>query len=155
MTSWVEWPNGVIRLGVVLLAAVSAAAALVSYPSALLDLGREAGNNSRLSYSDREIAGGNSVLGDQVVAYAARALIPPNETYHVAVAPDFPGGTELTVPYVESYLRSFLLPRRPAEDGRWVICYGCDLSQYGGEANVRWRNDAGVSILTRPDGEDT
>ncbi len=56
----------------------------------------------------------------------ARALIPEDERFHVSVSPSFEGGTELTVPFVESYYRYFLMPRRMSEGAPWVICYACD-----------------------------
>ena len=152
MMSWLEWPNGVLRLGVVLLVCTASAAALLAYPGAVLDLGRRASSNSRLSYADREIAGGNSVVVDQIAAYAARSLIPLDETYKVVVADGFAGGTELT-PYAADYFRYFLMPRRPAEDPQWIVCYGCDLAPYGGGLRVRWADEVGISIVQRlPEG---
>ena len=97
----------------------------------LRDVGSAATSNDSLSFSDREIAGGNSVVADQTAVYAARALIPENASYHVAVSPDYAGGSELTRDHVAGYYRYFLMPRRPAERAGWVVCYGCDLSAYG------------------------
>jgi hypothetical protein len=135
----------------VFLVAVTVVAVVVAYPGALLDLGDEATRNSELSFADREIAGGNGVVVDQTVVYAARALIPVGETYHVAIGPDFSGGTDLTSQYVDSYYRYFLMPRRPAEDAQWIVCYGCDVDAYGEHTAVRWSNGSGISILRRPD----
>ena len=63
--------------------------------------------------------------------------IPADATYHVAVSPDYAGGSALTRGFVESYYGYFLMPRRPVEGAPWVICYGCDLTEYGRDAESR------------------
>ena len=146
-SSWLEWPEGVLRAGVVFLLAVTLVAAAIRYTQSVRALGEAASNNSALSFSDREIAGGNSVLPDQTAAYEARALIPEGETYHVAFGPDYAEGTPLTRPYAESYYLYFLMPRRPSDDPSWLICYGCDLAEYAGRAKVAWRGPDDVSIV--------
>ena len=146
VASFGEWPDGVIRLGVILLVGAATLAVAVSVPGTLRDAGDDAARNSALSFADREIAGGNGVVADQNAVYEARARIPEDETYHVAVGPDFTGGSDLTVPFVESYYQYFLMPRRPADDAPWIICYGCDLEQYGSRAKVVWEGDAGIAI---------
>jgi hypothetical protein len=146
---WLEWPAGLVRVGVVFLVGVAVLAVVLRYPAVLRDLGRDATRNSALSYSDREIAGGNGLVDDQIALYAARALIPEEERYHVAVGADYEGGSDLTVTYVDSYYRYFLMPRRSAEDASWIICYGCDLETYGSGAEVVWESesDNAVSIV--------
>jgi len=144
---WLEWPAGVLRVGVVFLVAVALLAVVVRYPSVLDDIDDTAAQNAALSYSDREIAGGNGLVADQTAAYAARALIPKGDTYHVAVNPDFSAGSDLTVRYVDSWYRYFLMPRRPAETAPWVVCYGCDLGAYGPDAKVVWQGSDGISIV--------
>ncbi len=143
---WLEWPAGTIRVGVVFLVCVATLAVAVRYPAVLRELDRDASSNSSLSYADREVAGGNGLVADQAALYEARARIPKNETYHVAVGSGYEGGSELTVPYVESYYQYFLMPRRPADDAPWLICYGCDLGQYGSHAEVVWKSAEGISI---------
>ena len=94
------------------------AAVAVLYPKAIADVGREGAiANSALSYSDREIAGGNSVVADQTAVYAARALIPADATYHVAVNPDYAGRERTHAGVRGELLPYFLMPRRPV-DGR-------------------------------------
>ena len=144
---WLEWPTGPIRVGVVFLVLVAAVSALYSYPGLLRKLGRDASRASALSFSDREVAGGNGLVVEQNAVYAARGLIPEGDSYHVAVSPDYEGESPLTARYVDSFYRYFLMPRRPAEDAPWVICYGCDLGEYGGDAQVVWRGDDEISIL--------
>jgi hypothetical protein len=143
---WLAWPAGPIRVGVLFLVSVATVAVIVRYPAVLRELDRDASRNSSLSYADREVAGGNGLVADQTALYEARARIPENETYHVVVGADYEGGSDLTVPYVDSYYRYFLMPRRPAEDAQWLICYGCDLERYVSRNEVVWESDKGISI---------
>jgi len=143
---WLEWPAGLVRVGVVFLVGVATLAAVVGLPRVVRDLGRDASRNSALSFADREIAGGNGVVADQAAVYEARDRIPEDESFHVVVGPEFPEGTDLTVPFVESYYQYFLMPRRPRDDAPWIICYGCDLAEYGERAQVVWENGAGIEI---------
>jgi hypothetical protein len=136
----------VIRRVVAVLLSVSAAVAAVYLVKGLAKLDDTAEQNSALSYADREIAGGNSIVIDQDAAYEARALIPPNETFRVRVGPDLRHATSLTSTYVESWFTYFLMPRRPAADARWVICYGCDRNDLGPSFDERWHDDNGISI---------
>ena len=145
-SAWLDWPSGPIRVGVVFLVAVTIASAVFEYPGALRSQSDAASRNSELSFSDREIAGGNGLVVDQQAVYQARARIGPDETFHVVVGEGYRGGTELTAPFVADYYRYFLMPRRPAEDAQWIICYGCDLGQYGAAAHVVWRNGDGISL---------
>jgi hypothetical protein len=144
---WIEWPLGAVRTGVVFLVLATAIGAAVRLSSTISQLGEEASSNARLSYTDREIAGGNGVVEDQLAAYEARARIPVDDAYHVAVSDDFKAETALTVPYVANFFHYFLMPRRQAEGAPWVVCYGCDLAAYGDSAEVVWTNGAGISIV--------
>jgi hypothetical protein len=138
---------GVVRVGVAFLLAVALVSVAIRYPQVLSDLGDAASRNSALSFSDREIAGGNSVLPDQSAAYAARGRIPEDETYRVAFGPGFARGTSLTRPYAESYYLYFLMPRRQAADAPWVLCHGCDVAELGSRAEVVWEGPESVSIV--------
>ena len=146
-SAWLDWPTGTIRVGVVFLVAVTVLAVVVKYPGALQDENDAATRNSELSYSDREIAGGNGLVVDQQAVYQARARIGPDETFHVVVGEGFEGGSDLTAPYVADYYRYFLMPSRPAEDADWIVCYGCDLLSYGDKARVVWRTDDDISLV--------
>lgn len=144
---WLEWPDGLIRVGVVFLVAVTVLSVAARYPGLLFRLDDRASENSSLSYSDREVAGGNSLVVDQAAVYAARGVIPGNETFRVLVNPAFEGGSALTVPYVGSYYRYFLLPRRYSDSARWIICYDCDFAAVGAPVDVVWRGSDNISIL--------
>jgi hypothetical protein len=133
------------RAGVIAAVAVTIAVGAVYYVKALSQLAGTASSNSSLTYDDRELAGGNSLLVDQTAAYEARSLILPDETFRFALGPGLRKSTALTI-YAGDWFRYFLMPRRPRPDARWVICYGCDTSTLGGSYNLRWRDDEGISI---------
>ncbi len=136
-----------VRVGVVFLVAVTAVAVLLRYVDVLRGFQADASTNASLSFSDREVAGGNELVADQTAAYAARAIIPEHDSYHVAVDPGYAGGGALTVDHVAAFYRYFLLPRRPAESAPWVICYGCDLEPYGPNATVVWQSPENICIV--------
>lgn len=147
MSWWLEWPTGAIRVGVVFLVATTTVAVAVRYPTLIRDLGNDASRNSALSYADRDIAGGNGVVVDQGMVYAARALIPRDEPFSISVNPEYAAGSDLTVPFVDSYYRYFLMPSRLIEGASWVICYDCDLGEYGTSARTVWQGSDGISIV--------
>ncbi len=126
--------------------ALSVAFGVIYLVKAVDRLGEDAERNAALNYDDREFAGGNSVVIEKRALYEARALIPEDETYRVVTGPRLVGATSLTRDYIDQYARYFLLPLRPAGDARWIICYGCELSELGPGLEVLWRDDAGTAI---------
>ena len=150
LASLLEWPDGTRRLAVLACVGVIVAALVQQYPDALREAADDATRNASLSYEDREFAGGNSVVADQGGLYQARALIPPDGTYLVSVGQPVEGWTELTAPYVPWFARYFLLPRRPAPDARWVLCYACDPAAHPGFDTV-WTGSDGISLMRRPE----
>lgn len=136
------------RIAVLCCVGLAAAAALIRYPQAISELTDRARENAALSFSDREIAGGNAVLPGQNVMYEARARISEDETFEVVVGEPVDGWTELTKTYVSGYATYFLLPRRPETGAEWVLCFNCALGPDAAE--VVWQGDDGVSILRRP-----
>jgi len=145
--SWLERPGAPVRVGVIFLVAVTVIAAIAGLPHAFRERSDTATRNAALSFSDREIAGGNGLIVDQQAAYEARARIPVHASYRVAVDPRYRGGSDLTVPYVASWFQYFLMPRRPAPDAPWIVCYGCDVSQYGPRAQIVWRGPSHISLV--------
>jgi hypothetical protein len=141
--------TGVSRLAAIAYVAVALALGVVYYVKGLSTLGDTASRNSSLTFEDREIAGGNSILVDQRVAYEARALIPENERYRVVTGPHMREMTELTAAYVGSWFTYFLMPRRPSTDARWILCFGCERAALAGY-EVRWENRKGISIGRLP-----
>ena len=138
--------RGSLRATIVVLVVLMAASAAIRAAITVDDLGDQAAANSALSYSDREIAGGNAVVVEQEAIYQAAARIAVGESFRVVVGESYEEGGELTATYVESFYRSFLMPRRTASDAEWVICYGCDLGSLGGTATVVWRGPEEISI---------
>ena len=136
-SAWLDWPAGVIRTGVVFVVAVTLVGVVLAYPGAVRGRDARAAQNSALSYTDREIAGGNDLVADQLAAYQARARIPAGETFWVDVGQDYAGGSALTRFYVGDYYRYFLMPRRPSPDAHWIICYGCEPREVRGIAGSR------------------
>ena len=75
--------NDVARAGVILCLGLSIAFGAIYFPRALSDLEDTASNNSALSFSDREVAGGNGIVNDQEAVYQAKAIIPQSARYRV------------------------------------------------------------------------
>jgi hypothetical protein len=148
--SFLEWPHGIARLGVVLCTAVALVAGLVYFVQAVDRLGDTAHTNAAQNFDDREFAGGNAVVVANRPLYEARALIPEDETYRVVTGPDVEGATELTASFIDHYARYFLMPRRPSPDARWVICYGCDRSSLGEGFEVLLDDEAGILVGKLP-----
>jgi hypothetical protein len=138
------------RIGVALCVAVAVALGLVYFVKAIDRLGEDASGNASANFDDREFGGGNSLAVDKDALYEARALIRPDGKYRVVPGPGAEAANELTEQHIEEFARYFLMPRRPAADARWIVCYGCDLSQLPGLQLV-WRNDAGIAIGRLPE----
>ena len=138
------------KLSVLLAILLAMTIASLYYAKALSRLDRRADSNSALSFSDREIAGGNSVLIDQEAAYEAAALIPSSSTYRVLTGDRLRNPTPLTRSLVDGWFKYFLMPRRPAADARWTVCYGCDLSALVPPGHIRWRDANEISIINSP-----
>lgn len=138
--------NAIARAGVVLYVVLAVALSAWYLPHALSKVDEAATNNSSLSFSDREVAGGNGIVADQEAVYEARAIIPRNARYRVVTGSAPKNATSLTLPFVETWYRYFLMPRRTAVDARWIICYGCDVSKLGGPYEILWKDDQGISI---------
>ena len=143
----VDWPRGLARFGVALCVAVAMTLGLVYGVLAVDRLGDEAAVNAAENYDDREIGGGNSIVVDNRVLYEARARIPEDGTFRVATGPGVVGATDLTEQYVDQFARSFLMPRRPAADAEWIICYGCEVADLGDGAEVVWDNGGGIALV--------
>jgi hypothetical protein len=145
---WLAWPSGILRLAVALLTALALAAAAWLYPGAVRDLGQVAETNSALSFADRDVGGGNSILPQQQTAYELRGRIPEGDRYHVIVGEALEGWPALTVTSIDPFLRFWLLPRRVDPAARWIVCVGCDPATLGDVEDV-WSDSAGVRLLRR------
>jgi len=132
-------------IGIALATTLALCFGVVWYPKAVMRLDGRATDNSALSFSDRQVAGGNSVVVDQAAALEADVLIPRTETFRLVTGPRLRHATSLTITYVESWYRYFLMPRRPASDARWILCYGCDKAELV-NYHERWHDANGISI---------
>jgi hypothetical protein len=138
--------NDFARGGVILCVGLSIVFGAIYFPRALSDFDDTASNNTSLSFSDREIAGGNGIVADQEAAYQARAIIPRNAKYRVVTGSALKNPTPLTLAFVETWYRYFLMPRRTSAGAHWIICYGCEVSKLGGSYSILWQDDDGISI---------
>lgn len=140
-------PLGQRRIAVLACAAVALLVGSVGSIARIVELGDRAEANGARDWAEREFGGGNSLGADKEALYTARALIPPDAGYRLVVGDPIPDATELTALGLPDFTRHFLLPRRPAADAEWVICYGCDPAQLGGYELV-WDGGDGVSVGT-------
>jgi hypothetical protein len=149
-SSFLEWPLGIARLGVVMCVALSLAYGLVYFVKAVDRLGDGASSNAALNFDDREFAGGNALVVANAPLYEARGVIPEDETYRVVTGSNVAGATELTEDYIDQFARFFLMPRRPSPDARWILCYGCDPKADLGEGfQVVWQGETPGILLGR------
>lgn len=148
LSALLEWPHGIARLGVILCVSIAVVLGFGYFVRAIDRLGDDAARNAATNFDDREFAGGNSLVADKRALYEARGRIPEDGTYRVLVGPRaVEGATELTKPYIDQFARSFLMPRRPAPDAPWILCYGCDDESVEVPATVVWDNGAGIELL--------
>jgi hypothetical protein len=134
------------RICVAYVVAVSLVLVVIELPKRLRELGDIAGANASLSFADREIAGGNSVLADQQLAYEARAIIPRGAPYRLVIGPKVTKQASLSTASLPGWLRYFLMPRRESNSAQWVICYGCDPAALGARYVSLWHDEYGISV---------
>jgi hypothetical protein len=146
LSSFLQWPHGIARLGVVLCTTLAVVVGVVYFVKAVDRLGDAARTNAAQNFDDREFAGGNALVVANRPLYEARALIPEDETFRVVTGPAVEGATELTASFIEHYARYFLMPRRPSPDARWIICYGCDPAALGEDFEVLLEDEAGIFV---------
>jgi hypothetical protein len=141
----------VVRVGVVVCICTAAVLGIVYFVRAVDRLDDAARANAAENFDDREFGGGNSIVADKRALYEARELIPENGRYRVVAGPNsVDGATELTLPYIDQFARYFLMPRRPAADAEWILCYGCDHSELDPSLQTVWDGGNGISILRAP-----
>ncbi len=125
--------------------------AALRLPFAVVDVDRDTAHLSSLSYEDREFAAGNSVIPNQRLLYEARARIPSSGTYRVVTgAGRIEDASKLTREFAATFATYFLMPRRPRENARWVLCLGCDARTVAPGTRTVWSDGAGSSLLETP-----
>ena len=139
-------PDGSARLCAACVAAVALALVAIEFPQAVNRLGNDAAANAALSYADREIAGGNSVVADQLLAYEASSILPRDASYRVVTGPKLTKQASLPTTSVPGWLRYFLLPRRQEDGANWVVCYGCDPTRFDSPYEPLWSDEYGISV---------
>jgi hypothetical protein len=134
------------RVAVIVAVLAATGVGIVYFAKALSRLDGQATANSRLSFADRDIAGGNSIIVDQQAAYEARSLIPVTSTYRVVTGSLLKNATPLTAGFVVNWFTYFLMPRRPQANATWIICYGCDATKLHGRYRSFWHDENNISI---------
>jgi hypothetical protein len=142
VASFGEWPEGVVRLGVVICVACAIVVAVAAFPDALNSSDHWADRNSALDYKSRSVPYEEAV-GSQLVVEDARLWMPDDATYRIVNAPDLQGPLQWAAP---DFLAGFLLPRRQTEstDTPWVFCFSCDVSALGEDFEVLSDDGSGV-----------
>lgn len=126
-------------------ASIALVAGVLGTLDGIVEQGERARENARRDWAEREFGGGNSLGADKEALYAARALIPTGASYRLVLGDPIPGGNELSARGLPDFTRHFLMPRRPAEQAEWVICYGCDPAALAGYVAL-WDGGAGISV---------
>ena len=122
---------------VALVVALALGTALVRYPSGFRELNNRAAHNAGLTESERRFEVLDR-LGVPRSFVEASLRLPEDATFIVETGPR--GGTRpLARSALRDYLQNLLLPRRFVELGRaeWVLCYGCNVTEF--EGLVVWR----------------
>ena len=144
VASFGEWPDGVIRLGVVICIGLAVVVGAARYFSDALDGSAFwADRHSSLDYASRSVPP-ESAVGSKKLVEDARLWMPEDATYRIVTAPDLQGPLQWAAP---DFLAGFLLPRRQTEstDSPWVFCYLCDVSALGDRFEVL--SDGGNGVV--------
>jgi hypothetical protein len=143
------WPR-TDRIGVAaLLVAICALVfTLVEYPSAFRSVQNRADASDAQTALQRQLAGALAIDVSSEFLEQARALVPKHATYYMRWGDHVRVTTPVTLGGVAGYTQFFLLPRRQAvtEKANWLLCYGCDLSDWQGRIKVLWTDNAGILI---------
>ena len=124
-------------------------ALVVRYPQAFTTPTESARANAALDIFDREVGGGNSVFPDQALLVRGARLIPADGTFAVRCGPPQDGWTDLTVPFAETLLRYFLLPRTYAIRTPAGSSASAAIAAHTRARQSVWEGDDGLAILKR------
>ena len=115
-------------LAALALVAVAGLLGAARWPGSLGTVHRLTDENRVLSPADREIGARYLDISPDFL-FAARQLIPRDDTFAVVTGDRVEVATPTTLTALPSYSAYFLLPRRQVADpadADWVLCYGCD-----------------------------
>jgi hypothetical protein len=141
------WQRAATRIGVPVVLLIAVVTALVQLPRALRSLGDRATRSSSFNYDDRLFAVGNGIIPNKQLLYEAKAWIPQGSTYRVQVGSRPVSGAQPLMAYAGLFATYYLMPLRPAPDGRWVLCIGCDPSSLGSHVTTLWSDKQGSALL--------
>ena len=151
-SSFLEWPRGIARLGVVLCTAVALGFGLVYFVKAVDRLGDDA--RGRTPPRTSTIASSRVEMRSWwpiVPLYEARALIPEDETYRVIAGPGVDGATELTRALhrpLRAATSSCHAARRPTRGGSSATAATARSSETGFE--ILLEDEAGILVGRLP-----
>ena len=138
--------GALIRLGVVICAAVAITTATIRLDDVLGVYDLRADTNAASTYDQRaHTYPGWSTAGGKVLE-DARLWMPEHATYRVVLGPGFDEAR--STDFTRHMLLWFLLPRRPTESdsAKWVFCYGCNDTTLGERLRVLSHVEGGPSF---------
>jgi hypothetical protein len=138
-----------LRVAAAAVIAVALGFAVVKLPATIRRLESRSDANAALTRSQRLIAAAYALDFSRDFVEEAAALLPRDAYYVVETGPNAGNTSGVALNGVPPFLENWLLPRRldrrDPHDAGWLLCYGCDLSQFP-EARVVWRADPGLAI---------
>jgi hypothetical protein len=134
--------------GAVLVVAAALVCGLVEFPSAFRELQGRASANAAQPAELRPLAGARGVDISSPFMLAAAAVIPEDGTFVVVTGPHISVSTPITLTALAPFMQTWLLPRRAVDSksAQWLLCYGCDLSQWGGKLDEKYNDGTGAVI---------
>jgi hypothetical protein len=109
--------------------------------------GTKISQNKGIPWHERQVQAAFGLQVSRGFLIAARAVMPPGATYRLVTGHDLHGQAPPVWSALPALVAYALLPRRTAQDARWLLCYGCGFERYPGV--VVWE-DMGVAILRLP-----
>ncbi|HVM18204.1 MAG TPA: hypothetical protein VM290_11540 [Gaiellaceae bacterium] len=117
-----------VLLAALAIVAVAGALAVARWPGSVGTVHELTAENRALSETDRAIGARYLDISPEFL-FAARELIPEDDTFAVLTGDRVEVATPTTLTALPSYSAYFLLPRRQVADpaaADWVLCYGCE-----------------------------
>jgi hypothetical protein len=130
---------------------IVAAANVVAYlPTTISRLNAHARQNAARDSLGQSLAAADSLDIDNGLVTEARELLPEDATFALLPPSDAYAGSlnPITVGALDGYFTYDLLPRRSVskEAAQYLLCYGCDDSEWVRPVRWIWSNGAGLKI---------